>query len=450
MPLDAGPRVIAYLRGHGVLVVAPLAEGDAGADLLVPEAAEGRWRDVVTGAERTLAGVVPVSELVDGFPVALLERVSGEGGGHTSGMESGWTPEGWEDGGPATPDRLPRVEDLPAVEGGYEREAVQRAFDSFYRHAAELDATLRVLESMELFARQAGDLRADLRALRAASWGPVPAVRPAWRPQREERVLAGPVGGAAPRLALEAAFIILVAVGAALADLPRPVIVALVLASWLLVGISEFAASTRRASLRPALLPPPPARTASAVPADEAPQRVADMLGEPTMIEAPPSFDDPEPAPVEPEPVVEAAPEPVAEAEPVEEPEPEVAVQPQPDEEPEPEVVARSDDAVEPPAIAATRRRWFRGRRAEQAPEPLAAEPSRHVRVVPAPPLDEPAAEIVELDAVAPEALPVEPEQMAIAEPDGAPWTRNGMRARCRPTERNPRSRRRRRVANRS
>ena len=34
---------------------------------------------------------------------------------------------------------LPRIEDLPLVEQGYDREAVRLAFDAFYRHAAQLD-----------------------------------------------------------------------------------------------------------------------------------------------------------------------------------------------------------------------------------------------------------------------------------------------------------------------
>jgi (1->4)-alpha-D-glucan 1-alpha-D-glucosylmutase len=242
MPLDAGPRAIAFLRDRDVLVVAPIVPGGDGADLAIPEAAAGRWRDVVTGAERTLEGVVPVVELVAEFPVALLERVSAGVGRDTSAVpESDWTPEAWEERDPVSPERLPRIEDLPVAEQGYDRDAVQQAFDAFYRHAAQLDATLRVLESMEVFARQASDLRADLRALRAASWGPLPAARPAWRPRAEERAAplrAGGVGPAVPRLALEAAFIVLVAVGAAVADLPAPVIVALVVASWLIVGVS--------------------------------------------------------------------------------------------------------------------------------------------------------------------------------------------------------------------
>src|SRR5437879_13605842 len=73
---------------------------------------------------------------------------------------------------PQTPARepLPRVADLPVHEQGYEQESVKAAFDSFYRHAAQLDAALRTLEAVDSFHRQASSLRADLRALRTAGW----------------------------------------------------------------------------------------------------------------------------------------------------------------------------------------------------------------------------------------------------------------------------------------
>jgi (1->4)-alpha-D-glucan 1-alpha-D-glucosylmutase len=83
MPLEAGPRVVAFLRGRDVLVVAPLVE-DVAADFELPDAVEGLWRDVVTGVERDLGGVVSVPDLVAEFPVALLERVPAESRGHTS------------------------------------------------------------------------------------------------------------------------------------------------------------------------------------------------------------------------------------------------------------------------------------------------------------------------------------------------------------------------------
>src|SRR2546425_2557614 len=78
-------------------------------------------------------------------------------------------PEAWPT--PQTPrEPLPRVEDLPVAEQGYEQESVKAAFDSFYRHAAQLDAALRTLEAVESFHRHAASLRADLRTLRTAGW----------------------------------------------------------------------------------------------------------------------------------------------------------------------------------------------------------------------------------------------------------------------------------------
>ncbi|MEP6910804.1 MAG: hypothetical protein ABI896_10300, partial [Actinomycetota bacterium] len=42
---------------------------------------------------------------------------------------------------------LPRLEDLVAVEGGYDEKAVRDAFESFRRHAVQLQAQLRVLQA---------------------------------------------------------------------------------------------------------------------------------------------------------------------------------------------------------------------------------------------------------------------------------------------------------------
>src|SRR3954453_8862908 len=93
---------------------------------------------------------------------------------------------------PQSPSRepLPRVEDLPLAEQGYEQESVKAAFDSFYRHAAQLDAALRTLEAVDSFQRHASALRSDLRALRSAGWtqqswpGSPPGGRRGGRPPR--------------------------------------------------------------------------------------------------------------------------------------------------------------------------------------------------------------------------------------------------------------------------
>ena len=94
------------------------------------------------------------------------------------------------------------------------RERVEEAFDAFYRHIAQLDSTLRTLESVEVFRRQAGDLRAELRAMRAAGWAPYPrgyTLTP-------ERSLVAAVPDSVGRIALEVLFIIAVAAVVAVAD----------------------------------------------------------------------------------------------------------------------------------------------------------------------------------------------------------------------------------------
>jgi cell division septum initiation protein DivIVA len=48
---------------------------------------------------------------------------------------------------PATLTSLPRVEDLPAAGDGYDRDRVREAFDAFRRHAAQLQAQLRVMQA---------------------------------------------------------------------------------------------------------------------------------------------------------------------------------------------------------------------------------------------------------------------------------------------------------------
>ncbi len=68
-----------------------------------------------------------------------------------------------------------------------------------------------------------------------------------------------PGGGFAPRFAIEAGFLILLGVGAGLADLRSAVIVALLAGAWVLVSLFELA--VWRAQGRPAIravTPPPP------------------------------------------------------------------------------------------------------------------------------------------------------------------------------------------------
>ena len=116
----------------------------------------------------------------------------------------------------APPAPLPRIEDLPIAEQGYDQEAVRLAFDSFYRHAAQLDASLRALEAVEVFRRDADALRNDLRALRALGLGGG-AAEPAWATRSLRARARRRSRGVVLRLAAEAALIVAVAVIAGVA-----------------------------------------------------------------------------------------------------------------------------------------------------------------------------------------------------------------------------------------
>src|SRR5207244_11496721 len=127
---------------------------------------------------------------------------------------------------PQTPPRepLPRVEDLPVAEQGYEQENVKAAFESFYRHAAQLDAALRTLEAVDSFHRQAASLRTDLRALRAAGW-----TQQSWtQPPSYGYGMRAPREGVPPalwRIGGEVGFLVAVAVALGVAKLSWWVIV---------------------------------------------------------------------------------------------------------------------------------------------------------------------------------------------------------------------------------
>ncbi|MBW3594587.1 MAG: malto-oligosyltrehalose synthase [Actinobacteria bacterium] len=70
----AADRVVAFARGSEVVSVVPrLTFGLDSWGTTTIDLPEGSWHDVFTGAARS--GSVAVSELLEGFPVALLERV---------------------------------------------------------------------------------------------------------------------------------------------------------------------------------------------------------------------------------------------------------------------------------------------------------------------------------------------------------------------------------------
>jgi hypothetical protein len=244
---------------------------------------------------------------------------------------------------------LPRVDDLPVAEQGYDREAVQEAFDAFYRHAAQLDATLRTLEAVDVFQRTASELRAEMRTIRAGGW----------TVSSYGRGYGGGRGGgsgvrewslppAFPRIAAEALFLIVIGIVVGVAGWSRIAIVLVMGLALALVWLVELVASRERAVPRTAVAPPtapkldeePAELTAgeAAAPPEEGPEAMT-ILGaaEPASAEAEETAE-PEPE-AEPEPVLEpeseafpAAAEPELEAE----PDPARAEAEEPEREPEP------------------------------------------------------------------------------------------------------------------
>jgi hypothetical protein len=323
---------------------------------------------------------------------------------------------------------LPRVEDLPYAERGYEPERVREAFDAFYRHIARLDATLRTIEAVEVFRDQAGELRKELRALRTAGWTQQP-----WLPSYSTREHARPgVPEAVFRWALEACFVIAVPVAASVADLRSLWIVVAAAGAFAIVAITEWAASRERDVLSTPVAPPAPAaeepEPAAVVlpPAEPAPGEATEWTLPPPVEEPAPEpeeaqqeeltdvgaaeAEEPEPELLEPEePAAEAAPEPPPEepeepaAEAVPEPPPEepeepaaeAAPEPAPEAPDEPEELAAEavpEPAPEAEELAAEepeapRRRRFRWRRERPAEVVGEAEPDedrpKHVRVLP-------------------------------------------------------------------
>jgi hypothetical protein len=311
---------------------------------------------------------------------------------------------------PQEPSRepLPRVEDLPVAEQGYEQDSVKAAFDSFYRHAAQLDAALRTLEAVDSFHRQAAALRTDLRALRSAGW-----TQQSWTaPPSYSYGVRGAREGIPPavwRIAGEVFFLIAVAVALGVAKLSWWAILLAMAGAFAIVCLIEWLAGREQYTFAR------PAPAASPHPVVEA-QRVDDTeesLGwtafeeaqEPsdamTIIGAPPREVD----------EVEAEPEPPSEPEPAAE----VQHDDDEDDEPnEPELPPTAEAEADAQGPEEKRRWWRRG--PEPDPDDVSEEsgPPSHVRVLPpADPWDEGFDEPVAAEA---EELADEPDEVT-AEP---------------------------------
>ena len=146
---------------------------------------------------------------------------------------------------------LPRTDDLPRSDDGFDPARVEEAFASFAERVRELESV-------------AVELRAELRDLRAdrrTDHQPVPYADEDWPVDTEfsssgrtpspdwiasvPPPLLRPV--AIPRVALEAAFLLAVALLAGLADLDAAWIVLVMTAAWALVALSEWTAAAKRA-----------------------------------------------------------------------------------------------------------------------------------------------------------------------------------------------------------
>ena len=285
--------------------------------------------------------------------------------------------EAWPTPQSTSREPLPRVEDLPVSEQGYEQESVKAAFDSFYRHAAQLDAALRTLEAVDSFHRHAASLRSDLRALRAAGW-----TQQSWTaPPAYGYGVRAPREGIPPavwRIGGEVVLLIAVAVALGVAKMSWWVVLLAMAGAFAIVCLLEWLAAREQFSFARADAAAPVHPVVEAQRVDETDDH--DALGwtafesaqEPsdamTIIGAP-AREEQEPAPEAA--VEEAAPEPGPD---------EGDSDGQDESEPEPELPPAA--AADPEEPAEGRRRWWR--RGEGAEAETSSNPPRHVRVLPA------------------------------------------------------------------
>ena len=160
--------------------------------------------------------------------------------------------------------KLPQADELPHADEGYDPARVEEAFAAFADRVRELESV-------------ASELRVELTAVRAERTAPTRyddeeewpaearlangglAPSPDWVAGVPPPFASRP---ALPRLLLEGAFLLLVAVLAGLADLAAAWIVLVMAVAWCLVVLAEWAAAAKRARWRLDEIAPP-ADTAS-------------------------------------------------------------------------------------------------------------------------------------------------------------------------------------------
>jgi hypothetical protein len=159
--------------------------------------------------------------------------------------------------------KLPRTDELPHADEGFDPARVEEAFATFADRVRELESV-------------ASELRAELHSLRADRSAPGPFEDENWPAE------SGLAGGAlpsadwvaavpppfargltVPRLAIEGAFLLLVAVLAGFADLAAGWIVLVMVVAWGLVALAEWTAAAKRSRWRLDEIAPPVVVTGS-------------------------------------------------------------------------------------------------------------------------------------------------------------------------------------------
>jgi hypothetical protein len=148
---------------------------------------------------------------------------------------------------------LPRTHEGPGTGELDDAARIEEAFAAFAERVRELEAV-------------ADELRAELRSLRAERARPPAFDDEHWPVEPRANLSPDWVAAvpppqlrsfAVPRLVLEGAFLLLVALCAGLADLSTEWIVVVMAVAWTLVVLSEWAAAAKRAQWRLEEIPPP-------------------------------------------------------------------------------------------------------------------------------------------------------------------------------------------------
>ena len=156
-----------------------------------------------------------------------------------------------------------RAQQLPPSEENPDPARLEAAFASFADRVHELESVADELrEELRSLRSERAAQRGPRRTADPEDWPPEPGSAPGSAPgPAPDWISAVPAPIARrvtiPRIALEGAFLLLVALFSGLADLSAIAIVLVMAGAWALVAVSEWAASAKRARWRLEQIPPP-------------------------------------------------------------------------------------------------------------------------------------------------------------------------------------------------